>query len=461
MQPSISQVTLAEGAPALGVYKRTSAVSVISDPEDELQPLIIARHGKKDPDHASSKASFWQSVLNTVNLLVGTSLLSLPYTLKTAGWIPGLALILLGAIATLYTTHLLRLALDAVHHHRAPRSLGDLATHLFGPNVRFLITFAYVFELFACGVSYVIVVSDTLGSAGLGGMWVKVLVACVMVWMSVAGGDSMARMSFGSAVGVGASAVLLVGTVVEGLVRVEGPGSLWMPERTRAWPVEWEQVWINLGIVLYTYSGHSVFPSIYSEMRDRKQFMSMMLVSYLFSLLWFLGIPVCCYIMYGDGLKEEFSLNLWESKGGHWILIPLHHLLLYLLIIIPTSKYSLVMNPLAHLLEVRLPQIPVFRVFIRTSLGLLVLATAIAFPRFTTVVASVGALCSFSIAMVFPAACHLKLCAEGGAVLHREEWEEGGGRTGSCVTLWETILDWVLIFGGVVGGVVGAYGASL
>ncbi|KAL2920100.1 hypothetical protein HK105_200166 [Polyrhizophydium stewartii] len=409
------------------------------------------------PLEGMSKSTFTQSVINSVNLLVGLSLLSLPYTLKTGGWIMGIGCILAGGFTTLFTSFLL---IKCMQLDPEIRTLGDIGQLAFGARGRWLVSSVYVFELMSCGISYVIVVGDTLKA-----LWpalqlshLKVVAAAVMIASSWV--DSLAVLSISSSLGILASVSLLFITLYDGISAAHAPGSLWEPAATQLWPQDWSFLLLNMGIriepglVIFTYSGHSVIPSIYTDMRSPRQFRAMISLSYMIAIfVWFVSVSTAVYLMFGADIEEEFTLNLYTAPGYSK---PLNSMLLWILIIVPTCKYALLMNPVAHVFERMIQQaaqaaasrvdgsagIPhtdahitatttheisqganasarrtphnvpapiALRVAVRTALGILVLFVSTCFPNFTHLISLVGALFSFFITLVFPCACHLVL----------------------------------------------------
>ncbi|KAJ3090952.1 hypothetical protein HK102_002113 [Quaeritorhiza haematococci] len=211
--------------------------SVVSDAEEEEEegeedssPLIrnynLKRRSEVDANEdgegevAMGRSSFWQSVLNSVNLLVGVTLLSLPFTLKTGGWLYGISLILFGAISTLYTSLLLVkcMSIDPTIH-----SFGDIGARAFGPFGRWFISAIYVFELTACTVSYVIVVGDSLNAVWPSVSVERHKVMAFLIMLVTSWVDSMSVLSGASAMGLLASVALLLLTVYDGFSTSEAP----------------------------------------------------------------------------------------------------------------------------------------------------------------------------------------------------------------------------------------------
>lgn len=61
---------------------------------------------------ARNKSTFVQTCLNSVNIVVGVGILSLPFALKHAGWVFGLFLLIYFMTISNYTAQLLAMCLD-------------------------------------------------------------------------------------------------------------------------------------------------------------------------------------------------------------------------------------------------------------------------------------------------------------------------------------------------------------
>ncbi|KAJ3377798.1 hypothetical protein HDU92_007982, partial [Lobulomyces angularis] len=121
-------------------YSSTETINI----PDESQPLL--------KNHLiTGNTSFIQSIVNSVNLMVGMALLGIPYTLKIGGWVFGLGLIIIAAIVTCFTSFRL---INCMNKLNNAWSLGDLAFETFGKKGRYLISIVYIFELVSCGISY-------------------------------------------------------------------------------------------------------------------------------------------------------------------------------------------------------------------------------------------------------------------------------------------------------------------
>jgi vesicular inhibitory amino acid transporter len=79
---------------------------------------------------------------------------------------------------------------------------------------------------------------------------------------------------------------------------------------------------IAIGLYGYCYSGHGVFPNIYSSLKNRNQFPSILFTCIGLSTILYAGAAVMGYKMFGEATKSQFTLNLPEnlvvSKVAVW-----------------------------------------------------------------------------------------------------------------------------------------------
>ena len=64
----------------------------------------------------------------------------------------------------------------------------------------------------------------------------------------------------------------------------------------------------------FCFSGHAVFPMIYGGMKDRRRFPAVLLVCFAVSTLSYGFMGVAGYLMYGDAVMSQVTLNLPSGK---------------------------------------------------------------------------------------------------------------------------------------------------
>ncbi|WRX11962.1 Amino acid transporter [Theobroma cacao] len=229
----------------------------------------------------SRQSSYGQAVLNGINVLCGVGILSTPYAAKEGGW--------LGLII--------------------------------------LFTFAIILyvELYACCVEYIILEGDNLSSLfpnahiSLGGFELNsqrlfalmtTLAVLPTVWLR-----DLSVLSYISAGGVVASILVVLCLFWVGLVDQVGFHNKGTTLNLASLPVA-------VGLYGYCYSGHAVFPNIYTSMAKPNQFPSVLIACFGICSLLYAGTAIMGYTMFGEATESQFTLNmpkdLIASKIAVW-----------------------------------------------------------------------------------------------------------------------------------------------
>ena len=148
-------------------------------PDKEQEPLLVKVVEQKDGSRLPvviGQSTLPQTVFNSVNVLIGVGLLSLPLGLKYSGWLIGLLFLFFAAIITRYTAGVLAKCLDV-----NPMLIGfaDVAYQAFGRNATIATGLLFTVELLAACVALVVLFADSLDNLIPG--W------GVIIWKIVAG----------------------------------------------------------------------------------------------------------------------------------------------------------------------------------------------------------------------------------------------------------------------------------
>ena len=100
-----------------------------------------------------------QTIFNSVNVLIGVGLLSLPLAMKQAGWLIGLSFLLFSAVATCYTARILAKCLDV---DPTLLTYADVAYISFGDSARWMTSLLFCLELVASCLALVVLFGDSL-----------------------------------------------------------------------------------------------------------------------------------------------------------------------------------------------------------------------------------------------------------------------------------------------------------
>ncbi|KAI9793380.1 MAG: hypothetical protein M1816_000272 [Peltula sp. TS41687] len=149
---------------------RQTIESGVQPPDKERSPLLVKRVLREDGKAINvviGQSTLPQTVVNSVNVLIGVGLLSLPLGFKYSGWLIGMIYFLFCALVTQYTARILGKCLDV---DKSLITFGDLGYISFGPRARILISILLSLELGAACVALVVLFADSLDALipGLG-----------------------------------------------------------------------------------------------------------------------------------------------------------------------------------------------------------------------------------------------------------------------------------------------------
>jgi vesicular inhibitory amino acid transporter len=272
------------------------------EPYDESDQLIVKVL-------AAPKSTFAQSLFNSVNILMGIGLLSLPFAFNITGWAVGLGLLVFFALMTHHTASLLQSCLDFRKEDGSVcHTFGDLGELAFGPIGRSAISFIFFFELVAACIALVILSADSIVALlpSLNIDVVKISIVVLVFPLTIP--KSLSIASYGSLLGILALFNLMSILVYDGLSTQESPGSIWVPAATSVLPDEWFPIPFAFGLLMAGFSGHSVFPNIYRDMAEPQRYRSLVNWTYLIIVFLYLLIASLGYMMFGGLVREEVRM---------------------------------------------------------------------------------------------------------------------------------------------------------
>ncbi|TYJ99999.1 vacuolar amino acid transporter 1-like [Cucumis melo var. makuwa] len=298
---------------------RRSSISIRRDDKDK--PVVIDSHGLPVSRHST----FGQAVVNGINVLCGVGILSTPYAMKEGGWL-GLSILMIFAVLSFYTGILLRACLDS---RPGLETYPDIGQAAFGAMGRVIISIVLYVELYASCIEYVILESDNLSSLfprahiSFGGLEINAhllfAIATALAVLPTVYLRDLSILSYISAGGVVASIVVVLCLFWVGLVDDVGFHGNVTPLNLSSLPVA-------LGLYGFCYSGHAVFPNIYSSMGKQSQFPAVLLTCFGICTLLYAGVAVMGYLMFGESTLSQYTLNLPQdlvaSKIAVWTTCP-------------------------------------------------------------------------------------------------------------------------------------------
>ncbi|KAI9499430.1 transmembrane amino acid transporter protein-domain-containing protein [Zychaea mexicana] len=395
--------------------RHTTVASVLS--QQILQHYEDTGGAAQGSTGAPLKSTFLQSVFNAVNVLIGIGILALPLAFRCGGWLFGSLIFFFCAAGTNYTAKIIVRCLDA---SSGAATYGDMGAAAFNESGRTLVSGFFIVELMTIGIAMVVLLGD-----GIQSFWPNVDLVTVRIFSFCALTPTMflpmRKLALTSLVGILACICLLVTVLFDGFSKKTQPGSLLEPMETEIVPSDWYNVPLAFGLVMAGFSGHAVFPSIYRDMDDPKQYERMVDIAYLVTAGAYITMAVAGYLMFGLETMQEITQNLANTPGYYKIVTQFG---IGLMVLTPLAKYGLMLNPVNLSLELSLLtkfedwirfhawRKHLITASIRIIVSLVIVYTATVFPGFDRVVSLLGALFSFGISAIFPLLCYRRLFAD-------------------------------------------------
>ncbi|PHH69124.1 hypothetical protein CDD82_7981 [Ophiocordyceps australis] len=403
-----------------------SGLDTAAPPDDhgalgQDHPLLVreVKQGDRVVLTVEGRSTLPQSVFNSINSIIGVGLLSLPLAFNMSGWLLGLLLMTMMAAVTAHTAKLLGrcMQLDA-----SLVTYSDLAYLSFGSRARLVVSLLFTLELLAACLALVILFADSLHLLlpGLFGVnvWKCLCAALVLVLNAL----PLRWLSYTSVVGILSTFSIVCIVMMDGLIKPHAPGSLRQPAATSIMPSNWLSLPLAYGLMASPWGAHSVFPSIYRDMRHATKWSKGVNITFSFSYTLDTCLAVIGLLMFGDAIKDTVTSNILRTPGyPHGLNI----LMSICIAMIPLTKIPLNARPIITTLDVlcrldhgqtRAAQaspstysIYIQRALVRIFIVALLLAISILFPAFDSVCAFLGAaLCSL-ISIILPLLFYLRL----------------------------------------------------
>ncbi|EGX91686.1 transporter, putative [Cordyceps militaris CM01] len=460
---TMSSGVLRPRASILHERRRSSAAAAAAAASDdpafgEENPILVkeVRQGDKVVLTVDGQSTLPQSTFNAINAIIGVGMLSLPLAFRLSGWVLGLGILTVTAAVTAHTAEVLA---RCMRRDATLITYSDLAYVSFGTRARVVVSVLFTLELLAACVALVILFADSLHllfpDLGDATTWKCVCAALVLVLNML----PLRLLSYTSVVGIFSTFCIVCVVIIDGTIKKETPGSLWEPATTHLWPSNWLALPLAYGLMASPWGAHSVFPSIYRDMRHPHKWGKAVRVTFSFSYVLDTCLAVVGILMFGDGIREAITSNILRTKG-----FPpgLTALMCVCVAVIPLTKIPLSARPLITTADVifglhfeqqqqqqhadgvgggsgdvgRRWVRNLQRAGVRVGVVLVLLAISIVFPAFDSVCAFLGAALCTLISIILPIAFYLKL--------FRDE-----------ISRAECIISWVIIVVFSILGLVG------
>ncbi|KAL5582290.1 hypothetical protein UlMin_014732 [Ulmus minor] len=399
---------------------------LLSDETDQGSKLEELESNHHHANTANS--SFLKTCFHGLNALSGVGILSVPYALASGGW-SSLILLFAIALSAFYSGLLIQRCMDFDSNIRTYPDIGERA---FGNIGRVVVSIVMYTELYLVAAGFLILEGDNLHNLfptveiGIGGLSIGgtqcfvILVALVIlpsVWL-----DNLSLLSYVSASGVLASAVILGSILWTGAFDEIG--------------FHQEGIALNLSgiptavsLYAFCYCAHPVFPTLYTSMKNKRQFSNVMILCFTICTLGYASMAVFGYLMFGTEIQSQITLNLPTEKLSSRVAI-------YTTLVNPIAKYALMVKPIVDAVKngfLNNLNKTLFSLLIGTTLVISSVIVALVVPFFASLMSLVGAVLSVTASIILPSLCYLKI--------------SGAYKTFGCevVTVWAIIVMGVAI----------------
>ncbi|EFJ23618.1 hypothetical protein SELMODRAFT_33314, partial [Selaginella moellendorffii] len=358
-------------------------------------------------------------------LLPGLGMLSCPYSLHNGGWLGLIVLFSCGAIFC-YTAYILARCLGSKPGTSTFQQVGALA---FGRTGRIFVAAIVDLEILGTLVGFTISLRDNLvrifPHAGVHLPWLELAptqflpIAGVLAVLPIIWVRDLSWLSYVSLGGIATYLIIVLGVLWAGIV--DGIGfhhSIALVNPTKLAEVA--------GLYAFCYSGHVILPRIYSSMKDPSQYPKVAALSFSIATLIYAVVAIAGATMFGSSIQSQVTLSLPKE-------LAVAKLVLFLMVLIPLTKYALVVNTLAVHMESLIPSPPSLSggggggggawrswssVSVRSAIMAVVLLLALAVPAFETTVALIGSGISVTTCVILPAIFFVKIFGARGAPRH-------------------------------------------
>ncbi|KAL9012630.1 MAG: hypothetical protein Q9173_002621 [Seirophora scorigena] len=221
----------------------------VGEPDKEDDPLLVRRVEHEDGkivEEIVGRSTLPQTILNSVNVLVGVGILSLPLAMRYSGWVFGMLSLLSAALSTRYTARILAKCLN---RYPLITHFSELGSAAFGIKTRIAVEMLITFELAAACVALVVLFADSLDALIPGWGIVEWKVVCGIVILPL-NFVPLRYLSITSVFGVTCSMGIVILVSINGLMKGHFPGSLREPAPTHLFPDQWSTLPLSFGLFM-------------------------------------------------------------------------------------------------------------------------------------------------------------------------------------------------------------------
>lgn len=344
-----------------------------------------------------------QTIFNSINVLIGLGILSIPLAFHLSGWIVGLIILTFAALTTSYTAVLLGRILNRVDNIT---SYQDIGVYVYGPGIGRFILFIFMLDLYGAGVSMIILFSDSFHALipELSSAVLKVFVCTVLLFLNLL---PLRCLSVLSLIGIICTTTTFFTIVACGLAKHTQPGSLLEPMPTNLFPESFKDLCFSLGLFLAPWGGHATFPEIYTDQGLPERYPHCMHVTFSFCYIVDLLTGVVGFLMFGSGVDAEVTRNILLAKGYS---PSIKTLIVTLMGLLPISKLPLVCRPIITVVDrIGGSDTLTCKVFKRMLISLFYLVSSLLITSFGSIMSLLGSAICFTVCITLPVLFYLKV----------------------------------------------------
>ena len=441
---SISR-SLDQHSVAISLPEKSANISGSSTPQSRSTTLSLIEKLSLD-----GKASTILALWNMISMILSSSsLLAMPYAVALGGFAALFVLLLIGFLGDFTAVFLIECLYDVSPKSRIRKrvrsSYAEIAADAWGPVGGRVVDFIIVSLAYCTCILMIMVLGSSMRDLFQDLFSMTVQQWCLLCTLAVLPTVFIKQLSFLAWLSMLAViAVIILVFIVVGFTI--GESSLWTLHNIP--PFDLNSFPVSLGIIMFSYCGHTVFAGIEGSMHNPKMYNKVAhgAFSAATTVKCLVGLFSC--ITFGVSTQSIVILNMSLSKKTI-----LSSIATILVIINVYFSYPLNMFIVSGTVDlVLLPKLPVCYkskkyhsvwVFIsRTILVFTTLGVAIAVPHFGFLMSIIGSLLGVCVSFIFPCLLHLQL-----------KWKQ---------LKWHNIVfEFFIILFGTVSGILGFVYSSM
>lgn len=350
------------------------------------------------------KSTSLQTIFNSINVLIGLGVFSIPLAFHMSGWILGLASLTFAAYSTNLAAILIGRIMERYPHLR---NYQDIGVFVFGSQIGVFILVTFALDLLGAGLSMIIMFADSFNTLfpSIAALHLKVFVVCVLFVLNFM---PLRLLSFLSLIGILCTSTTCLVIFLAGFFKPNSPGSLIEIMPTNLWPTSTVDFFFALGLHLAPWGGLSTFPEIHLDMQHPTKYDHCMNVSFGFSYLVDLSTGILGFLMFGSIIEDEVTKSILSTPGYPKII---GSIVVTLMGFLPISKLPLVSRPIITSLDSILGGTVNKWVYLanRVLVSVVYLFLSLVLTNFGVVMSLLGSAICFAICITLPLIYYLKL----------------------------------------------------